>query len=66
MTKLKQLELAVDSLTQREYDRFRQWFLERDWAKWDRQIEADSSTGKLVFLLDEARKAKTHGKLKNL
>lgn len=66
MTKLKQLELAIDSLTQKEYGRFRRWFLERDWALWDRQIETDSQSGNLDFLLKEAHEAKAHGKLKNL
>ncbi|MEN6627217.1 MAG: hypothetical protein ABFD69_13415 [Candidatus Sumerlaeia bacterium] len=66
MTKLKQLELAIDSLTQKEYARFRRWFMERDWELWDRQIETDSLSGDLDFLLKEAREAKAHGKLKSV
>jgi hypothetical protein len=50
MTKVEQLEMAVTSLPEEEYVQFRRWFLERDWEKWDREIEADSMAGKLDFL----------------
>ena len=66
MTRLEQLEMAVDLLPKGEYDRFRRWFLERDWARWDRQIEADSTSGRLDFLLTEAKEAKAQGTLKGL
>jgi hypothetical protein len=66
MTKLREIELAIDSLPEEEYGEFRRWFLERDWAKWDRQIEADSASGKLDFLITEAQEAKAKGTLKPL
>jgi len=66
MTKLREIELAIDSLPEEEYGEFRRWFLERDWTKWDRQIEADSASGKLDFLLMEAQEAKAKGALKPL
>ena len=66
MTKLREIELAIDSLPEEEYGEFRRWFLERDWTKWDRQIEADSASGKLDFLLMEAQEAKAKGTLKPL
>ncbi len=34
MTRLEELEMAVDSLSKEEYSQFRRWFLERDWEKW--------------------------------
>ena len=37
-----------------EYIRLRQWFSDKDWKKWDQQIEIDSESGKLDFLLKEA------------
>ena len=58
MSKLKELQVAVDALPKEEYGRFRRWFLEGDWEKWDRQVEADSASGKLDFLVREAREAK--------
>jgi hypothetical protein len=66
MTRLEELEMAIDSLSERDYGEFRQWFLERDWAKWDRQIEADSQAGRLEFFVREAQEGKTHGTLKDL
>ncbi len=64
MSKLKELERTIDSLPDKEYSEFRQWFLERDLAKWDRQIEADSKAGKLDFLVRETREAKIKGTLR--
>jgi hypothetical protein len=40
--------------------------LEKDWEKWDRQIEEDSKAGKLDFLVKEALEAKKRGHLKDL
>jgi hypothetical protein len=56
----------VASLTAEEYREFRRWFLERDGEQWDQQIEADSSAGKLDFLVREAFEAKKQGKLEEL
>ena len=66
MAKLEELERAIASLSDEEYREFRRRFLERDWGKWDRQIEKDSNTGKLNFLVKEAREAKKGGHLKDL
>ena len=44
----------------------RQWLSESDWENWDRQIEADSKSGKLDFLIAEAFEAKEKGTLKEL
>jgi len=66
MTRLEELERAIASLPEEEYRILRCWFLERDWEKWDGQIEEDSAAGKLDFLGNEAREAKKGGKLKDL
>jgi len=58
MMSVEELELAVDSLTREEYSRFRSWFLDRDWEKWDREIEEDADAGRLDFLVREAMEAK--------
>ena len=52
--------------TEGEYRALRQWFLERDWEKWDRQIEEDAAVGKLDFLVKEARDARKGGQLEDL
>jgi len=66
MTRIEEIENAVASLPVEEYRQFRQWFLERDWAQWDKQIQADSESGKLDFLVKEAMDDKGSGKLRDL
>ncbi|MBI4572814.1 MAG: hypothetical protein HY713_05955 [candidate division NC10 bacterium] len=66
MTRLEEIVMAVNALPEKEYGEFRRWFWERDWAKWDQQIEADSASGKLDFLVREAQGAKAKGSLKEL
>jgi len=66
MTKIDAIKKAIDALPEDEYAQLRQWFSEKDWRKWDRQIEADSASGKLDFLVSEALDEKSKGKLRNL
>ena len=66
MLNIEELETAVDSLPEGEFRRFRRWFLEKDWRKWDEEIEEDSRTGALDFLKKEALEAKQSGRLGNL
>ncbi len=54
MTRLEELERTIISLPKKEYAELRRWFLEKDWEEWDREIEEDSKTGKLDFLVREA------------
>ena len=64
MTRVEELQMAVDSLTREEYARFRRWFLERDWEKWDQEIEKDAEAGRLDFLVREAAEARNSRKLR--
>lgn len=66
MRTVEELETAVDSLSQEEYSRFRRWFLDRDWEKWDQAIEEDAKAGRLDFLVQEAVEEKKRNKLRNL
>jgi len=54
MTKVQEIQAAIETLPHEDYVRLRQWFSERDWENWDRQIEADSESGRLDFLIKEA------------
>lgn len=65
MMRIEEIKNAVSSLPVNEYRKFRDWFLERDWAQWDKQIQADSESGKLDFLV-EAMDEKSRGKLREL
>jgi hypothetical protein len=54
VTRIEEIKNAVVSLPVTEYRKIRDWFMERDWEEWDKQIEADSKAGKLDFLAKEA------------
>jgi len=66
MSRVEEIQAAIESLPADEYARLRRWFSEKDWDKWDKQIEADSESGKLDFLIKEASDEKARGKLKDL
>jgi hypothetical protein len=63
---VKQLQKEIEALSDEEYIRLRQWFAEKDWERWDGHIEADAESGKLDFLIEEARTAKKQETLKGL
>ena len=54
MTRLESLEQEIKKLSPAEFTRLRDWLLEQDWEEWDRQIEQDSTSGKLESFFDEA------------
>ncbi len=66
MSRVEELQTAIAALAPEEYARLRQWFVERDWEQWDRQIEEDAQAGKLDFLIEEAMTEKAQGRLREL
>jgi hypothetical protein len=66
MSKLEKIQAAIESLSEEEYSRLREWFSEKDWEQWDKEIEVDSQSGKLDFLVKEALEEKSQGRLKDL
>ena len=60
------MKSATKSLSETDYVRFRQWFIDRDWAKWDKQVKEDSQSGELDFLIIEAIAEKNNETLKEL
>ena len=66
MSKVDKIKEAIEALPEEDYVQLRQWFSEKDWEKWDRQIEEDSESGRLDFLIKEALEEKAKGKLKEL
>ncbi len=66
MANVDEIKTAIESLPEEEFVQLREWFSEKDWGKWDRQIEKDSGSGKLDFLIEEALEEKRTGKLKDL
>ena len=66
MADITALQEAVLALPEADYVRFRQWFSELDWERWDQRIEANSEKGKLDSLIAKAREAKEKGTLREL
>ncbi len=54
MSELEVIESKVERLDAKSFAAFRAWFIEYEHARWDQQIEADSSAGRLDFLVSEA------------
>ena len=66
MMDIKTIKEAIESLSEEEYVYLRKWFSDKDWSKWDKQIEQDSSVGKLGFLVKDAASDKEKGNLREL
>jgi hypothetical protein len=54
MSTIQEIKDAISALPEAEFAQLRHWLSEKDWMKWDDQIERDSEFGKLDFLLNEA------------
>ena len=66
MMKVEQLQREIEALPEKEFSRLRRWFIEKDWERWDQQLESDAGAGKLDFLVEEGAAAKAQGKLSDL
>ncbi len=60
------MQSAMALLAPAEHARLREWFIERDWEQWDKQIEADAQSDKLDFMIAEAMAETTQGQLRDL
>lgn len=54
MDRVEEIEAAIESLPPEEFDRVARWVHERGQARWNRQLDNDSASGKLDFLFEEA------------
>jgi hypothetical protein len=54
MSTVAEIEQAIEQLSPEELKAFRDWFVERDAAEWDRQLEADVTAGRLDALAEQA------------
>jgi hypothetical protein len=64
MSKIEKIERDIQALSPEELAQFRAWFLEYDWASWDRQIERDAEAGRLDGLAAKALRDHAAGKTK--
>jgi hypothetical protein len=54
MTNVETIEEQIAELDNASFSKLRDWFVEFDQSRWDKQIEADSNAGKLDFLINPA------------
>lgn len=66
MDKIDALGRQVEALSPEELAEFRAWFAEFDSRAWDRQFEADVSSGKLDLLAQRALEAHAGGRTTKL
>ena len=66
MRKVEKIEQDVQALSPDELAEFRAWFLEHDWAAWDRQLERDVQNGRLDALAEKALRDHAAGKTTRL
>ena len=66
MTTIAEIQRAVLALPEADYARLCKWINDLDWERWDRQIEADSESGALDFLAEEAFASDEHRPLEDL
>jgi hypothetical protein len=66
MSKVEKLKTQIEKLPQEEFTELVRWLSEKEWDRWDKEIEADSEAGRLDFLVSEALDEKAKGTLKDL
>lgn len=66
MTTVQEIEQAIDQLPSDQFSKIHDWIIEKDWKRWDRQIEQDSASGKLAFLVKEALQDAESGDTRSL
>ena len=62
MTRVEAIQQEVQRLSADEFSELRDWIVERDWERWDRQIEKDAAEGRLEPLFKRALGAHCQGK----
>ena len=66
MTKVEEIQAAIQSLSPQEFTDLRQWISNLDWDNWEQEIKQDSEQGKLDFLIEEALAEKAQNQLGQL
>lgn len=66
MAQIEHIQAEIEAFSEEDFVRLRKWFADRNWQRWDEQLEADVAGGKLDVLLEEAKAAKAQGNLQDL
>lgn len=62
MSSIAEIEQAIARLSPREFSELEKWFDAERNRQWDKQIEADSASGALDFLVKEVDEDIANGK----
>jgi hypothetical protein len=65
MNTVEEIEQAAERLAPSDFDRLASWVSTRYHELWKRQMEHDTTTGKLDFLFDEAAAERQAGSLRD-
>lgn len=63
---VEKIEEQIAQLDNASFSKLRDWFIEFDQSRWDKQIETDSNAGKLDFLINAALVEHQAGKTRDL
>lgn len=66
MTRIEEIERAVEDLAPKDLREFRRWFLEYDARVWDEELERDVEAGRLDSLAGEALEDLREGRTRPL
>jgi hypothetical protein len=66
MMTVETIEEQIAELDNVSFAKLRDWFIELDHARWDKQIEEDSNNGKLDFLVNAALAEHQVGKYRDI
>ena len=64
MSRVEEIEMAIEKLAPQEFARLRSWLVERENVEWDRQMDDDGASGRLDFLFEEAGAENASGLLR--
>ena len=55
MSKVDELMTEIERLPQEEFTELVRWLSDKDWERWDKEIEADSEAGTLDLLMSQQK-----------
>jgi hypothetical protein len=64
MNRVEEIEHAIQQLDPEEFARIAERVHALEEARWDAELDRDARTGKLDFLIAEAREDRKHGRLR--
>jgi hypothetical protein len=64
MSRIEEIEDAINRLPPEDFRRLIHWIHQREQAQWDEQLDRDSASGRLDYLFNEADEDSSTGLLR--